>query len=127
MSNNGGLAKFRLPTGVNLSIRGSLTRNPYNLSSEAVVNMDGSHDRSHTVVGFRFGLSLASKDTSGNPVNVRQLMEFDKVDFTFLHDTEGMDYTYTRASLTGDPQIDGMTGELSGITGVSEGYLETRR
>jgi hypothetical protein len=127
MSNNGGLAKFRLPTGRNLSIRGSLTRNPYNLSSEAVVNMDGSVDRSHTVVGYRFGLSLASKDSEGNPVNVKEMMEFDKVDFTFLHDTEQIDYTYSRAALTGDPQIDAMTGELSGITGVAEGYLETRR
>lgn len=127
MSNNGGLAKFRLPTGKNLSIRGSLTRNPHNMSSEAVVNMDGSVDRSHTVVGYRFALSLASKDGDGKPVNVRELMEFDKVDFTFLHDTEKIDYTYTRASLTGDPQIDAMTGELSGITGTAEGYLETAR
>ncbi len=127
MSNNGGLAKFRLPTGVNLSIRGSLTRNPFNLSSEAVVNMDGSVDRSHTVMGYRFALSLASKDRDGVPVDVAAIMAFDKVDFTFLHDTERVDYTYTRASLTGDPQVDAMTGELSGITGVAEGYIETPR
>jgi hypothetical protein len=127
MSNNGGLAKFRLPTGQNLSIRGSLTRNPHNLSSEAVVNMDGSVDRSHTVMGYRFALALADKDRDGNPVDVTALMAFDKVDFTFLMDTERMDYTYSRCVLTGDPQVDQMTGELSGITGVAEGYLATRR
>lgn len=127
MSDFGGIVKFRLPTGQNLSVRGSLTYNPASLSAESVVNHDGSVDRTFTPMGFRFALSLKGKDTQGQAIDFGALMALDKVDFTFLHDTEQVDRTFTRASLTGDPQLDGLTGEVSGITGVAEGYLETRR
>lgn len=127
MSNNGGIIKFRLPTGANLSVRGSVTRNPARMSAEAVVNADGSVDRSFTVQGYRFAMSLADKDVSGQPVDVDTLLALDKVDFTFLHDTERVDYFFGRSVLTGDPQIDAMTGELSGISGVAETYLAVPR
>lgn len=124
---NYGLAKFRLPTGQNLGVRGSLTHNPVNFSREAVVNLDGSVDGTETPQGYRFGLSLAGKDRDGNPVDFRMLMALDKVTFSFLHDSERMLRTYSRCTLMGDPQVDDITGEVSGITGVAEGYLEQGR
>jgi hypothetical protein len=127
MSDFGGIVKFRLPTGQNLSVRGSLTYNPAKMSAESVVNHDGSIDRTFTPMGYRFALSLKGKDTSGNPVDFDALLALDKVDFTFLHDTEAVDRSFSRASLIGDASIDGLTGEVSGLTGVAEGYLETRR
>lgn len=127
MSNYGGLIKFRLPTGANLSVRGSVQHNPARLSYEAVVNHDVTVDRTVKPEGYRFALSLKGKDAAGNPVDFDALMALDKVDFTFLHDTERVDRTFTRASLLGDPQVDDLTGEVSGITGIAEGYLETAR
>jgi hypothetical protein len=127
MSNFGGIIKFRLPTGQNLAVRGSITRNPSNLSAEAVTNTDGSVDRTFTVQGYRFAMSLASKDKDGNPIDVAALLALDKVDFVFLHDTERTDYHYGRAVLIGDPQDDGMTGELSGLSGVAETFLPVAR
>lgn len=127
MSDFGGLIKFRVSTGQNLSVRGSITHNPFNMTAESVVAHDMSIDRTFTPMGYRFAMSLKCKDTSGNPIDFAALFALDKVDFTFLHDTERVDRSYSRASLIGDPQIDAMTGELSGITGVAEGYLETRR
>lgn len=124
---NYGLAKFRLPTGKNLSIRGSLTHNPINFSREATVNLDGSVDGSESAQGYRFGLSLAAKDRDGNAVDVAALYALDKVSFSFIHDSEKVVRTYSRCTLMGDPQVDDMTGELSGISGVAEGYLEQRR
>ena len=122
---NYGLIKFRTPTGQNLSLRGSVTHNPLNYSREAIVNTDGAVDGSETATGYRFAMSLAAKDSEGNPVNLAQLFALNKVTFTFIHDSERVVRTYSRAMLTGDPQVDDMTGELSGITGVAEGYLET--
>lgn len=122
---NYGLAKFRLPTGQNLGIRGSLTHNPVNFSREPVVNLDGTVDGTETPQGFRAGLSLAAKDSNGNPVDFAMLMRLDKVTFTFIHDSERMNRTYSRAMLTGDPQVDDITGEVSGLTVVAEGYLES--
>ncbi len=122
---NYGLIKFRTPTGQNLSLRGSVTHNPLNYSREATVNTDGTVDGSETATGYRFAMSLAAKDADGNPVNLAQLFALNKVTFTFIHDSERVTRTYSRAMLAGDPQVDDMTGELSGITGVAEGYLET--
>jgi len=127
MSDFGGVIKFRLNTGVNLTVRGSVTANPFNLSAESVVNHDGSIDRTFTPTGFRGALSFKCKDAAGEPIDYAALFALDKVDFTFLHDTERLDRTFSRASFIGDPQIDLLTGEVSGLTFVAEGYLETRR
>lgn len=122
-----GLIKFRMPNGQNLGIRGSVTHNPVPVSYEPVVNLDGSVDRSVTPQGYRFAMSLKGKDANGAPFDFRQLMAMDKVTFTLIHDSERVNRTYSRASLAGDPQVDDITGEVSGITGVAEGFLETAR
>lgn len=122
---NYGLIKFRTPTGQNRSLRGSVTHNPLNFSREAVANLDGTLDGTETPQGYRFAMSLTGKDADGSPVDWRQLFAFDKVTFTFIHDSERIVRTYSRAMLTGDPQVDDITGEVSGISGVAEGFLET--
>lgn len=122
-----GLIKFRGPNGRNYSIRGSVTRNPVNYSAEAVVNLDGSIDRTFTPQGYRFAMSLAARDTAGNPTPIADLLALDNVDFTFLHDSERMDRFYSRAKLTGDPSVDDQTGEMSGISGVAAGFVEVPR
>jgi hypothetical protein len=122
-----GLVKLRLPTGQNISVRGSVTHNPAKVSREAVVNLDGTVDRTETPQGYRFALSLKGKDAAGVPIPFDALMALDKVDIVFLHDSERVDRTYSRASLIGDPQVDDISGEVSGITGVAEGFLEVPR
>ena len=124
---NYGLIKFRLPTGRNLSVRGSVTRNPLNFSREAVVNLDGTVDGSESAQGHRFAMSIAARDSDGNPVDIAALFALEKVTFTIMHESERIDRTYSRATLFGDPQVDDSNGEVSGINGVAEGYLETRR
>lgn len=122
-----GLIKFRGPSGRNYSIRGSVTHNPLNFSAEAVVNLDGTVDRTFTPQGHRASMSLAARDSDGNPTPIAALMALDKVDFTFLHDSERIDRFYGRASLTGDPSVDDVTGEMSGINVVAESFLEVPR
>lgn len=124
---NYGLIKFRDPTGRNIGLRGSVTHNPVAFSREAVVNLDGSVDGTETPQGYRFAMSLKGKDANGNPIDWRQLMAMDKVTFTFIHDSERVNRTYRRATLMGEPQVDDITGEVSGITGVAEGFLELGR
>ncbi len=122
-----GLIKFRAPTGRNYSIRGSVTHNPLNYSSEAVVNLDGIIDRNISPQGFRFAMSLAARDQDGTPVPLAELYALVGVDFTFLHDSERIDRIYGKAVLLGDPQADDLTGEISGITGVAQSFLEVAR
>lgn len=121
---NYGLIIFRLPTGQNLGLRGSVSHNPLNFSREAVVNLDGTVEGSETPQGYRFSMSLTGKDADGNPVDWRQIFAFDRVTFSFLHTSERILRTYSRAKLVGDPSVDDVTGEVSGISGVAEGFLE---
>lgn len=122
---NYGLIKLRAGSiGTNISLRGSVTRNPHNVSREAVVHLDNTVDGTETAMGFRFAMSISVK---GWPLLAPLFAAGEKVDFTFLHDSEKIDRVYSRAILTGDPQVDDVTGEISGITGVAEGYLEVPR
>lgn len=123
---NYGLIKFRLPNGQNLGLRGSVTHNPLRFSREAVVNLDGTVEGTETPTGYRFAMSLTGKDADGNPVDWSQIFAFDKVTFSFIHESERINRTYSRAMLVGDPQVDDITGEVSGISGVAEGFLENR-
>lgn len=127
MSDFGGIILFRLPSGANLSIRGDVQHTPAKFSYEKVNNHDGSIDRTVKPEGYEFSLSLRDKDAAGNPVDYDALMALDNVSFSFLHATEKVDRTYSKAKLLGRPQVDAMTGAVSGITGVAEGYLEVLR
>lgn len=127
MADFGGIIKFRLPNGSNLTVRGSVTHMPGRLSYEKVNNYDGSISRSVKPEGYEFGLSLENRAIGGERIDFDALMAQSGVTFTFLHDTEKVDRIFSGASLIGRPSVDDMTGEVTGITGVSEGYLELAR
>lgn len=122
MATFGGVILFATPAG-NLSVRGSVTHNPINMSFEGVANHDGTVDRTASPQGYRFGLSLRNKDNVGAPIDVAALMALQDVTISFIKESEGVIETYSGAHLIGDPQIDDMTGEISGITGIAAGFL----
>lgn len=126
MSDFGGIIKFRTPTG-NLSIRGAITHKPLPFSAETVANTDGSLDRTITVTGVRFSLSLRNRTTDGLPVDLAAVYALNPTTFTILHESERVDRTYSGAFLTGDPSVDDMTGEITGIEGAATGFIETPR
>ncbi|PZR94171.1 MAG: hypothetical protein DI537_08765 [Stutzerimonas stutzeri] len=124
---NYGLIKFRDPQGRNIGLRGNVTHNPVPYSREAVVNLDGTVDGTETPQGYRFAMSFKGKDANGAPIDWRALFAQDNVTFSFLHDSERVVRVFSRAKLVGDAQVDDITGEVSGLTGVAEGYLEQAR
>jgi hypothetical protein len=128
MADFGGIIKFRLPDGRNLSVRGSVNHMPGRFSYEKVVNTDGSVDRSAKVEGYEFSLNFANREQiTGLLLDFDALMAQSGVTFTFLGDTEKVDRIFNNASLTGRPSVDDMTGEVSGISGVAESYLALPR
>ena len=118
-----GLITLRLPDGRNLKVRGSVSENPVPFTSEPVINHDGSVDRSFTATAYRFTLSLAARDQAGALVDVAALMAAGPLTLALLADKEKASRVYSRAVLTGDPQVDLQTGELSGVNGVAEGRV----
>lgn len=124
---NYGLIKFRDPQGRNIGLRGNVTHNPVAYSREAVVNLDLTVEGTEKPEGYRFAMSFTGKDANGAPIDWRPLFAQEKVTFAFLHDSEKVVRVYSRAMFVGDPQVDDITGEVSGLTGVAEGYLEQAR
>lgn len=127
MATFGGIIKLRLPTGQNLSVRGNVSHKPSNMTFDKVANHDGTVNRTAAPSGFGFSMALANVDAEGNPVDVAALMALEDVSFMFLHDSERVDRVYSKAFLTGDVSVDDATGEISGLEGVAQGFLETKR
>ena len=127
MASFGGLLKFRLPDGRNLTVRGSVSHMPTRMSFEKINNMDGSNDRSAKLEGYEFGLSLSNRTVDGQEVDWSALMDLEYPTFTVMGDTERMDRTFTRCLLFGRPSVDDLTGEVTGIQGVAEGYQAVAR
>ncbi len=126
MADFGGTIRFSTPLG-KFSVRGSVTHNPVPYSYEGIVSHDGSTDRSVKPEAYRFAMEMANRTADGAPLPLDALYALENVSFTFLHDTEKVDRTFSLAKLTGDPQVDDMTGAVSGITGIAQGYLEVKR
>lgn len=122
MSDFGGLIKFRLPDGRNVTVRGSVTHMPTRFSSDKIANHDGTLDRTITPKGYGFSLSCSNRAVDGDELDWESIMGITGVTLTFLHDSERIDRAYTGAFLYGDVSIDAMTGEVTGISGASEGY-----
>lgn len=124
---NYGLIKFRDPSGRNIGLRGSVTHNPVPYSREAVVNLDGSVDGTETPQGYRWSASFKGRDADGNPIDWQAFYAASGGTFTYIHTSERINRTYSKCVITGDPQVDDITGEVSGITGTAEGFLEQSR
>ena len=69
-----GLLKIRLTDGRNIKVRGTATEISSPVSAEAIVNHDGSLDRSFTARAYELSISFAARDESNNLVNVHELI-----------------------------------------------------
>lgn len=120
-----GLISVRLSDGRNLRVRGSVTEMPTNVSVEAIVNHDGSIDRSFTQRAYEFSVSIAERDQSGAIVDLDALMRNPPSDISIQMGASGTIYTYSRAVFIGEPSTDFQTGEVSGLSIKAEGRLVT--
>ncbi|MDB5582832.1 MAG: hypothetical protein JWR80_8008 [Bradyrhizobium sp.] len=122
MSNKdfGGKMSMKLSTGELISLRGTLTMNPSRNSIEAITNQDMSVDRTATPKPATFEINFADRG-----LNLDRLMKSDRMNITFDEDFTGVTHYFTQAFLVGDPQINRINGEVTGITGAAETY--TRR
>lgn len=113
----GGQIRFRLSNGATFSLRGTMNLKTAGRSVEAVVNQDRSTDRVETLTPYAFEISFADKGE-----NLEALMKADRFDATFIEDDTGVSHYYTRAFMTGEPSINRMNGEVTGLTGAAETY-----
>jgi hypothetical protein len=119
MSNKdfGGKISVRFSSGEVISLRGTYNHNPSRVSVEAITNQDGSVDRQSTNVPARAEISFSDRG-----LNLDKLMRSDRINVTIDEDSNDVTHYYTRAFLTGDPQINRLNGEVTGIAIAAEAY-----
>lgn len=113
----GGQIECRFSDGTALSLRGTVNLMTAGRSNEAIVNQDASVDRVMTLQARRFEISFADRGEDW-----RRLMKDDRFDVTFIERDTGVTHYYTRAFMTGEPAINRINGEVTGLTGAAEVY-----
>lgn len=117
----GGRITVRLSTGQALSLRGTMNMNPSRQSNEAITNQDGSVDRVGTPQPARAEFTFA--DNKG--IDLEALMKSDRFNITFDEEFGKRTHYFTDVFVVGDPQVNRMNGEVSGISIASENYSVT--
>jgi hypothetical protein len=118
----GGRIVMRLSNGTTFSLRGTLNINPAGQSNEPIINQDGSADRVGTPQGRRFDMNFAD-----NGIDLDALMKADRFNVTFDEEFGGRTHYFTNAFIVGDPQVNRMNGEVTGLSGVAENYNRSDR
>jgi hypothetical protein len=113
----GGKVAVRFSTGEVISLRATYNINPARVTVEPVTNQDGSVDRNSTNVPARAEISFADRG-----LNLDKLMRSDRFNITIDEDNNGVTHYFTRAFLVGDPQINRVTGEVTGMSIAAEAY-----
>ena len=114
----GGLIRLRLSSSETFSLRGTMNVRTSGRSVEAIVNQDRSTDRVSTLTPYSFEMSFADAGQ-----NMDALMKADRFDATFIEDDTGVSHYYTRCFFTGEPSINRMNGEVTGVSGAAETYV----
>lgn len=113
----GGRITMRLSTGQTFSLRGNCQHMPARNSVEPITNQDASLDRIATPRSPSFEISFADK---GVPLDV--LMEADRFNVTFDEEFTGITHLYTGGFMTGEPTVNRLNGEVTGLGGSAESY-----
>lgn len=113
----GGIMRVRLSGGTILSMRGTFTLSPGMLSAEHITNQDGSVDRTFTPTSPRAEITVADKN-----VKPEDLIGAPRQPVSIVEEHTGKQHIFDNAFFTGDPQVNRINGEVSGLTIVGEGY-----
>jgi hypothetical protein len=119
MATFGGIMRFRLADGSEIPVRGQFSSDLLDQEFDSVVNQNGSISRMATNTGFR--AELAFEDGLG-PADWKRLYAADNVSITMIEDTAAVQHIWTRANFVGKPVVDRMTGEVTGVSIVAQGY-----
>jgi hypothetical protein len=117
VTNFGGVMKMRTSTGKNISLRGTFSLSPSRVSVEAMSNQDASLDRIFTPKPRTCEIVFADKG-----VDLAVIMEDEVQNVSIIEDHTGVTHNLTGAFMTGDPVINRLTGEVTGVSLAFENY-----
>lgn len=113
----GGRMTVVASSGERISMRGTFNLMPTNASAEGVTNQDGSLDRVMTPTSFRAELAVVDKN-----VDFNAMISGPRRNFTIVEDHTGVTHYFTDAFMTGQPSVNRLTGEVTGIALETDSY-----
>ena len=113
----GGQISVRLSTGEFFSLRGTMNLMTSGMSAEAITNQDASVDRTLTPKARTAEINFADKG-----IDYDAVMQAERFNVTFDEDNTNVAHYFTNAFFTGDPQVNRITGEVTGMTIASAKY-----
>lgn len=113
----GGIMKLRTSNGRQLSFRGAFSIQPARNTTEAMTNQDGSVDRVATPKAATAALTFVDKMGGLDAVNLS-----DREDVTIVEDFTGVTHLFTQAFWTGEPDINRLSGEVTGLGLATDQY-----
>lgn len=113
----GGKVTVRTSSGETFSLRGTMTFNTAGQSNEAITNQDGSVDRVGTPKARTAEFNFADKG-----INYDALMKAGRFNVTFDEEFTGATHLFTSAFVVGEPSINRVNGEVSGLSIAAESY-----
>ncbi len=122
----GGEIRLNTSTGQNLKLRAAVETNPSSISTDAVINQDGSIAKTAELTGFR------ASATFEEPLGANvwdDLMRLTDINIRCVEDFTGAVHAWTAAMFVGDPQVNRANGEVTGVTWIAEAFwfLMSRR
>jgi Phage tail tube protein len=113
----GGRMTVKLSSGEIFSLRGTFNVMSSGFSAEAITNQDRSVDRTLTPKAATCEINFADKG-----INYNQLMQSDRFNVTIDEDNTDVSHYFTGAFFVGDPSVNRITGEVTGLTITAEKY-----
>ena len=113
----GGKITVRTSSGEMFSLRGTMNFDTASQSNEAITNQDGSVDRVATPQARTAEFNFADRG-----INYDALMKAPRFNVTFDEEFTGATHLFTSAFIVGKPSINGVNGEVSGLSIAAESY-----
>lgn len=116
----GGRMSVRTSSGSTISFRGTFNVMPSRQSVEAITNQDGSTDRIGTPVSP--SAELTFKDGGDD---LPAIMEAPRQNVVVTEELTGVQHHFISAFFSGQPNINRINGEVTGLSIVAETYRRT--
>lgn len=112
----GGRMRFRTSGGAFLTLRATFNIMPAGKSVDGIVGQDGSVDRVITPTMRRVEFTFADRD-----VDTATMMDAPRQPMTIIEEETGKQHLLDNAFFAGEPTINRLTGEVSGMSAIAEG------
>lgn len=113
----GGVIRIKDSLGASVSLRGTLNISPTDRSAEAITDQDGSVDRVITPSAPEVEIAIADKG-----VDVVDFFQTGRRNVSIVEETNGRIHLVNDAFMAGRPQVNQLTGEVTGIRIVGSSY-----